>query len=197
MKALKLKALNTSIFNSITLYRQLKKEKIFSAFNFSKSLHEDLSEATNVKKFYFYSLKFFKDFKYFQVYVYWVKKLIKMFFKKTLYTAMTRSFFEINQKRSKCIIQKAKLIFIFRFSIIQNRVILHYRQVFLYIIRYFRKLSSDFTKLKLKFNERKIRTTENLNKFILYKLSDLTKRLKFKSKKISDLKTKNFNHADE
>ena len=110
---------------------------------------------------------------------------------------MTRSFFEINQKRDKCIIQKAQSIFIFKFSITQNRVILHYRQVFFYIMRHLCELLSSFTKLKLKFNERKIRTTKNFNKFILYKLIDLTKRLKFKLKKINDLKTKNFNHANE
>lgn len=74
---------------------------------------------------------------------------------------------------------------------------LHYRQVFLYIMRHLRKLSLDFTKLKLKLNERKIRTTKNLNRFVLYELIDLTKRLKFKSKKISDLKTKYFSYANE
>ena len=76
-------------------------------------------------------------------------------------------------------------------------MILHYRQVFLYIMRHLRELSLSFTKLKFKFNEKKIRTTKNFNKFVLYELINLTKRLKFKSKKINDLKTKNFNHVNE
>ncbi len=117
--------------------------------------------------------------------------------RETLYTAMARSFFEMNQKRGKCIIQKAKSTFTFRFSTTQNRVALHYRQVFLYIMRHLRELSSGFTKLKLKLSERKIRTTKNLNRFVLYELIDLAKRLEFKSKKISDLKAKYFSHADE
>ena len=64
-------------------------------------------------------------------------------------------------------------------------------------MRHLRELSSDFTKLKLKSSKRKIRTTKNLNRFVLYKLIDLTKRLKFKSKKISDLKTKYFSYVNE
>ena len=126
-----------------------------------------------------------------------MKRLIKMSFRETLYTTITRSFFEMNQKKDKCIIQKAKSIFTFKFSTTQNNVILHYRQLFFYIMRHLRELSSNFTKLKLKSSKRKIRTTKNLNKFVLYKLIDLTKRLKFKSKKISDLKTKYFNYANK
>ena len=126
-----------------------------------------------------------------------MKRLIKISFKEILYTMMIWRFFEINQKRSKYIIQKTKSIFIFRFSIIQNCMILHYRQMFFYIMQHFRKLLLDFTKLKFNFIEKKIRTTKNLNKFILYELTDLTKRLKFKSKKINDLKTKDFNYANE
>lgn len=63
-------------------------------------------------------------------------------------------------------------------------------------MQHFRKLSSGFTKLKLKSSERKIWTTKNLNRFVLYKLIDSTKRQEFKSKKISDLKAKYFSHAD-
>lgn len=120
-----------------------------------------------------------------------------MSFKKTLYTTIMRSFFEMNQKRDKCIVQEAKSIFTFKFSITQNCVTLHYREVFLYVMRHFRKLSLNFTKLKFKSSEKKIRTTKNLNKFVLYELIDLTKRLEFKSKKISDLKTKYSNYANE
>ncbi|KAL8832497.1 MAG: hypothetical protein Q9191_000224 [Dirinaria sp. TL-2023a] len=114
----------------------------------------------------------------------------------TLYTAMARSFSEMNQKRGKCIIQKAESIFTFRSNTTQNRVTLHYRQVFLYIMRHLRELSPDSTKLKPKPSERKIRTTKDLNRSVLYELIDLTERLGFKSKKISDLKTKNSSHAD-
>ncbi len=74
---------------------------------------------------------------------------------------------------------------------------LHYRQVFLYIMRHLRELSSSFTKLEPKLSERKIWTTKNLDRSILYKLINLAKRLKFKSKKINDLKTKYSSYANE
>jgi len=64
-------------------------------------------------------------------------------------------------------------------------------------MRHLCELLLDFTKLKFKFNKRKIRTTKNFNRFVLYKLINLMKRLKFKSKKISDLKTKYFSYVDE
>jgi len=51
--------------------------------------------------------------------------------------------------------------------------------------------------LELNPSERKIRTTKNLDRSILYGLVDLAKRLEFKSKKISDLKAKYSSHANE
>ncbi len=64
-------------------------------------------------------------------------------------------------------------------------------------MRHLRELLLNFTKLKLKSSERKIRTTKNFDKSILYKLVNLTKRLEFKLKKISDLKTKYFSYVNE
>ncbi len=63
-------------------------------------------------------------------------------------------------------------------------------------MRHVRELSSKFTKLKFKSKKRKIQRTKNLNKFVLYELVELAKRLEFMSAKISNLKTKYFDHAD-
>ena len=63
-------------------------------------------------------------------------------------------------------------------------------------MRHLRELLSNFTKLEFKFNERKIRTTKDLNRFVLYELVDFAERLGFKSEKISELKAKNSSHAD-
>ena len=68
--------------------------------------------------------------------------------------------------------------------------------MFLYIIRYLRELSPGSTKLEPKPSERKIRTTKDLNRSVLYRLADLAERLGFKSEKISDLKAKNSSHTD-
>jgi hypothetical protein len=125
-----------------------------------------------------------------------VKSLVKVASRGTLYTAMARSFSEMNQKRSKCIVQEAESAFTFRSSTTQNRVALHYRQVFLYIMRHLRELSPGSTKLEPKPSERKIRTTKDLNRSVLYGLADLAVRLGFKSEKISDLKAKYSSHED-
>ncbi len=109
---------------------------------------------------------------------------------------MARSFSETNQKRGKCILQEAETAFTFRSSTTQDRVALYYRQVFLYIIRHLRELSPGSTKLEPKPSERKIRTTKDLDRSILYGLADLAERLGFKSEKISDLKAKYSSYAD-
>ena len=63
-------------------------------------------------------------------------------------------------------------------------------------MRHLRELSPGSTKLEPKPSERKIRTTKDLNRSVLYGLADLAERLGFKSEKISDLKAKNSSHAD-
>lgn len=73
---------------------------------------------------------------------------------------------------------------------------LYYRQVFLYIIRHLYKLLLGSTKLEPKPSKRKIRTTKDLNRSVLYRLADLAERLGFKLEKISDLKAKNSSYID-
>ncbi len=63
---------------------------------------------------------------------------------------------------------------------------LHYRQ----------SISLRHAKLEPRPSERKIRTTKDPNKSVLYGLADLAERPGFKSEKISDLKTKYSSHAD-
>ena len=195
VKALELKAPGTSTSDSMTLYRQLRKGEIFSAFNLDRRM-EIWAKLQAWEGLIPTLWTFFEDFKYLQACAYWVKRLVKVPPRGTLYTAMARSFSEMNQKRGKCIIQEAESVFTFRSSTTQNRVALHYRQVFLYIMRHLRELSPGSTKLEPKPSERKIRTTKDLNRSVLYRLADLAERLGFKSEKISDLKAKNSSHAD-
>ena len=116
--------------------------------------------------------------------------------RETLYTTIARSFSETTQKRGKYIVQEAESVFTYRSYNTQNRVALHYRQVFLYIIRHLHKLSPGSIKIEPKLAKRMIRTTKDPNKSALYGLTDLAERLGFESAKISDLKAKNSNHAD-
>ena len=102
----------------------------------------------------------------------------------------------MNQKRGKCIIQEAESVFTFRSSTTQNCVALHYRQVFLYIIRHLCELSPGSKKLEPKPSERKIWTTKDLNRSVLNRLADLAERLGFKSERISNLKAKYSSYAD-
>lgn len=73
---------------------------------------------------------------------------------------------------------------------------LHYRQVFLYVMRHLRELSPGSTKVEPKPAERMIRTTKDANQSALYELADLAERLESESVNISDLKAKYSNHAD-
>jgi len=195
VKALELKAPGTSTSNSMTLYRQLRKGEIFSAFNLDRRM-EIWAKLQAWEGLIPTLWTFFEDFKYIKACAHWVKSLVKVASRGTLYTAMARSFSEMNQKRGKCIVQEAESAFTFRSSTTQNRVALHYRQVFLYVMRHLRELSPGSTKLEPKPSERKIRTTKDLNRSVLYGLADLAERLGFKSEKISDLKAKYSSHAD-
>jgi len=196
VKALELKAPGTSISDSMTLYRQLRKGEIFSAFNLDRRM-EIWAKLQAWEGLIPTLWTFFEDFKYLKACAHWVKSLVRVPSGGTLYTAMARSFSETNQKRGKCMVQEAESAFTFRSSNTQNRVALHYRQVFLYVMRHLRELSPRSTKLEPKPSERKIRTTKDPNQSVLYGLADLAERLGFQSEKISDLKAKYFGHADE
>jgi len=63
-------------------------------------------------------------------------------------------------------------------------------------MRHLRELSPGSTKLEPKPSERKIRTTKDLKRSVLYGLADLAERLGFKSEKISDLKANYSSYAD-
>ena len=63
-------------------------------------------------------------------------------------------------------------------------------------MRHLRKLLLGSTKLEPKPNKRKIRTTKDLNRSVLYRLADLAEQLGFKSERISDLKAKYSSYAD-
>ena len=195
VKALELKAPGTSTSDSMTLYRQLRKGEVFSAFNLDRRM-EIWAKLQAWEGLIPTLWTFFEDFKYIQACAHWVKRLVKVPLRGTLYTAMARSFSDMNQKRGKCIVQEAESVFTFRSSTTQNCVALHYRQVFLYIMRHLRELSPGSTKLEPKPSERKIRTTKDLNRSVLHGLADLAERLGFKSERISDLKAKYSSYAD-
>ena len=195
VKALELKAPGTSTSDSMTLYCQLRKREIFSAFNLDCRM-EIWAKLQAWEGLLPTLWSFFKDFKYIQACAHWVKRLIKVPLTGTLYMAMARSFSDMNQMRGKCIIQEVESVFTFRSITTQNCVALHYRQVFLYIMQHFRELSPSSTKLEPKPSERKIRTTKDLNRSVLHGLADLAERLGFKSERISDLKPKYSSYAD-
>jgi len=172
VKALELKAPGTSISDSMTLYRQLRKGEIFSAFNLDRRM-EIWAKLQAWEGLIPTLWTFFEDFKYLKACAHWVKSLVRV------------------------PSGEAESAFTFRSSNTQNRVALHYRQVFLYVMRHLRELSPRSTKLEPKPSERKIRTTKDPNQSVLYGLADLAERLGFQSEKISDLKAKYSGHADE
>ena len=195
VKALELKAPGRSTSDIMTLFRQLKTRKIFGAFNMDRRMviwarlqaWEGLVPTLRT---------FFENFKYIEACAIRVKSLITVSFRGTLHTAMARSIPETTPKEGKCIVQEAESIFTYKSCNTQDRVALHYRQLFLYVMRDLRDLSHGSIKVEPKPAERRIRTTKDLNKSALYGLADLAERLGFELAKISDLKAKYCNHAD-
>ena len=195
VKALELKAPGRSTSDAMTLFRQLKTGGIFGASNMDR--HMKIWARLQAWEGLVPTLRtFFENFKYIEACANHVKSLITVPSRGTLYTAMARSFSETTQKRGKCIVREAESVFTYRSCDTQDRVALHYRQVFLYVMRHLRKLSLGSIKVEPKPAERMIRTTKDPNKSALYGLADLAERLGFGSAKISDLKAKNSNYAD-
>jgi len=195
VKALELKAPGTSTSDTMTLFHQLKKGEIFGAFNMDRRM--EIWAKLHAWEGLIHTLwTFFENFKYIEVCANCVKNLITVPFRGTLYTAMARSFSETTQTRGKYIIQEAEAVFAFRSSNTKDRVALHYRELFLYVMRHLRELSPGSTKVEPKPAQRKIRITKDPDKSTLCGLADLAERLGFKSIKISDLKAKYSSHAD-
>lgn len=195
VKALELKAPGTSTSDTMTLFRQLKNGEIFGAFNMDRRM--EIWARLQAWEGLVPTLRtFFENFKYIEACANRVKSLITVPSRGTLYTAMARSFSETTQKRGKCIVQEAESVFTYRPCNTQNRVALHYREVFLYVMRHLRELSPGSTKVEPKPAERMIATMKDPNKSALFGLADLAERLGFKSAKIGDLKAKYSNHAD-
>ncbi len=137
VKALELKAPGRSTSDAMTLFRQLKTGEIFGAFNLDRRMKiwarlqawEGLVPTLRT---------FFENFKYIESCANRVKSLITVSSRGTLYTAMARNFSETTQKRGKCIVQEAESVFTYRPCNTQDRVALHYRQIFLYVMRHLR-----------------------------------------------------------
>ena len=195
VKALELKAPGRSTSDTMTLFRQLKMGEIFGAFNIDRRM--EIWARLQAWEGLVPTLRtFFENFKYIEAYANRVKSLIAVSSRETLYTAMARSFSETTQKRGECIVQEAESVFTYRPCNTQDRVALHYRQVFLYVMRHLRELSPGSTKVEPKPAERMIRTTKDPHQSALYGLADLAERLGFEPVKTSDLKAKYSNHAD-
>lgn len=195
VKALELKAPGTSTSDTMTLFHQLKKGEIFGAFNMDRRM-EIWAKLHAWEGLVPTLWTFFENFKYIEACANCVKNLITVPFRGTLYTAMARSFSETTQTRGKYIIQEAESVFALRSSNTQDRVALHYREIFLYVMRHLRELSPGSTKVEPKPTERKSRMTKDPDKSALYGLADLAERLGFKSTEISDLKAKYSSHAN-
>ena len=83
MKTLELKASSMSTSDNMILYRQLRKGKIFSAFNLNRRM-KIWAKLQTWESLILTLWTFFEDFKYIKACVHWMKSLIKMSFRETL-----------------------------------------------------------------------------------------------------------------
>ena len=193
VKALELRAPGTSTSDIMTLFRQLKTGAIFGAFGMDRRM--EIWARLQAWEGLVPTLRtFFEDFKYIEVCAKCVKQLVKVPLRKTLYTAMVRSFSETSQRRGKCIVEEAESVFSFRSSNVQDRVAIHYREIFLYVMRHLRELCAGSTKLEPRLKDRQIQGKKS-GESTLYGLAILAEKLGFQSTEISELKKRYSSYA--
>ena len=193
VKAMEVQAPGVSSSDATALFRRLKNGDVFGAF----SLEERMSiwaRLYTTDGFVPALWAFFENFKYIKACAECVKSLVKIPSKMTLFGAMEKSFVANSQRKDKIIIQEAEGVFSFRSGLTSDRVALHYRQLFLYVMRHLRELSPKSTKLERARNKRRRRTGPD--KAAWYGLVELAERLGFRSAQIRRLKSRYSKYAN-
>lgn len=192
VKALEVQAPGASSSDAMSLFRALKKGDVFGAFRLEERM-KIWARLYTIDGFVPTLWAFFENFKYIKACAECVKSLVKIPSRTTLLGAVEKSFVAKSQRKDKTIIQEAEGVFSFRSGLTQNRIALHYRQLFLYVMRHLRELSPKSTKLERARNKRRTRTAPN--KAAWYGLVELAERLGFRSAQIRKLKSRYSKYA--
>lgn len=193
VKALEVQAPGASSSDAMSLFRALKKGDVFGAFSLEERM-KIWARLYTTDGFVPTLWAFFENFKYIKACADCVKSLVKIPSKTTLFGAMEKSFVANSQRKDKTIIQEAEGVFSFRSGLTSDRVALHYRQLFLYVMRHLRELSPKSTKLERARNKRRRRTGPD--KAAWYRLVELAERLGFRSAQIRKLKSRYSKYAN-
>ena len=149
VKALEGKAPRASVSDFTSLYRQMQKGELFSAFS-EQERNAVWDTLQSVDGLIPSLLTFFNDFKSLQVWSRCAKVLKIVPLRGTVFTALKQSFNETNQQMNSCVIQEAESIFTVKLRNMINPVDLGYRQLFLYTMRHHREMIPGSTKIELK-----------------------------------------------
>ena len=193
VKALEVQAPGVSSSDAMSLFRALKKGDMFGAFSLEERM-KIWARLYTTEGFVPTLWAFFENFKYIKVCAEYVKSLVKIPPKTTLFGAMEKCFVANSQRKDKTIVQEAEGVFSFRSGLISDRVALYYRQLFLYMMRYLRELSPKSTKLERVRNKRRKRTGPD--KAAWYRFVEMAERLGFRSAQIRKLKSRYSKYAN-
>ena len=186
VKELELKAPGASVSDAASLLYKLKRGEIFGTFSldYRMKLWVRLQGTEGLIPTL---CTYFDDFNYLQSCAECMKKLVSISFKGTLFTAMEQSFTGRNQKGNSWTIQESESDFKVIPGNSLDRVDMHYRQIFLYIMRHLRRLSPESILIEPKKADKRPRLTKNPDRATFGKLAILADRLGFETPKITAL----------
>ena len=188
VRELELKAAGIATADKLYIYRRLEKGEIFGAFD---------SDYRQILWMRYQKLNgliptlrtFFDDFNYLQSCAVCMKKLIHVPYKGTLWTAMKQNFDGGNLKDNACAIQSSE-------SVINHvpwdpkfRIEIHYRQLFLFIMRHLHKLSPESILMEYRKEDKRRRITKDADKATFQRLAILADQLGFVTPQIEALKS--------
>lgn len=191
IKALEIQAPGASSTDAMSLFRALKRGEVFGAFSLDERM-KIWARLHTTEGFVPILWAYFENFKYIKACVECVKSLVRIPSRTTLFGAMEKSFSPVSQREDKNIIQEAEEVFSIRSGLTQDRIALHYRQLFLYVMRHLHELSPKSIKLE-RSSQRRTRTA--IDDTVWYGLVDLAERLGLRSAQMAKLESNHSQYA--
>ena len=188
VSVLECKAPGSSTKDSEYLKQKLQSGEIFGVF--SSNFRQQIWSRLRVTEGLIPTLSsFFDDLKYFQSCAGCIKKLFTVPYKGTLYSTVEESFVDKAKDRDLCIIQDSETTFDTRKGRHFDRIDLHYRQLFLYVMRHLHRLAPEAVLVETKKVDRKPRATKDPDRSAFSGLADLAMRLGFETNEIRALQS--------
>ncbi|KAI9769847.1 MAG: hypothetical protein M1840_003841 [Geoglossum simile] len=182
VKALELRAPQTSTLDAASLRSQILGGQVFSAF--SDHERQDIWERVQLVEGVIPSLfTFFKDILYLHECAACMRRLLSLTPQETLFSTLERRFTGVNQRDGFVIEQVTEDSFIYKPGCLADQVDLGVRQLVAYAMHHLYNMPQESKK-----DDRVMKSTVNVDKTVLRRFADLAERLGFESPEITNLK---------